>query len=72
MEPILRSSRWLADLQNEKKLGPERLELLAVLCPRSLRGQLRTLMAPLEASLTLTASPLLDILDSLEEVGQHE
>lgn len=72
MEPIFRSSRWLADLQDERKLGPERLELLAALCPTSQRGQLRALMAPLDAPLTMTASPLLDILDSLEKVGHHE
>jgi hypothetical protein len=72
MEAVFRTSRWLSDLQDEKKLGPEWLELLAALCPSSQRPQLRALMMSLDAPLTMTSLPLLDILDSLEKVGHHE
>jgi hypothetical protein len=72
MEPVLRSSHWLSDLLDEKKAGPEWMELLAAVCPIPLRSRLRNQLASLEAPLTLTALPLLEILDSLEKVGHHE
>jgi hypothetical protein len=72
MEPVLRSSRWLDELLEAKKAGPEWMELLASVCPASLRDRLRTRLMPLDAPLNLTALPLLDILDSLEKVGHHE
>jgi len=71
-EPVFRSSRWLTDLLDDKKLSSEWLELLASLCPAEQRGQLRALMTPLDPTLTITALPLLEILDSLEKVGHHE
>ncbi len=71
-EPLLRSSRWLDDLIEEKKNGPEWFELLGALCPRSLRDRLRIRLTPLDAPLTMTALPLLEILDSLEKVKHHE
>jgi hypothetical protein len=72
METVLRSSRWLANLLDEKKAGPEWMELLAAVCPSPLRDRLRNQFASLDAPLTLTALSLLDILDSLEKVGHHE
>jgi hypothetical protein len=70
--PVLQSPRWLAKTLEETKQGVEWMEILASLCPSSQRGGLRALMEPLDATLTLTALPLLDILDSLEKVGHHE
>jgi hypothetical protein len=72
MDPVVRSPRWLADLISESKAGPEWLELLAAVCPHSLRGGLRAQFAALDPPLTLTALPLLDILDSLEKARHHE
>jgi hypothetical protein len=72
MEPVLRSSRWLNNLVDEEKAGAEWMELLAALCPGSLRNQLRAKLAPLDSPLTMTALSLLEILDSLEKVGDHE
>jgi len=72
MEAVLRSPRWLTQLLEESKLGAEWMEILAALCPSSHRARLRTMMATFDAALTLTALPLLDILDSLEKVGHHE
>jgi len=72
MESILRSDRWIADLVNEQKAGPEWMELLAAVCPTVQRNRLRAQLAALDPSLTLTALPLLDILDSLEKAGHHE
>jgi hypothetical protein len=72
IEAVLRSPRWLSQLLEENKLGSEWMEMLAMICPSSHRGRLRTLMAPLDPALTLTALPLLDILDSLEKVEHHE
>ncbi|MGA9668362.1 MAG: DUF5691 domain-containing protein [Terracidiphilus sp.] len=72
IEAVLRSPRWLSQLLEENKLGSEWMEILAALCPSSHRERLRTMMAPLDATLTLTALPLLEILDSLEKVGHHE
>jgi hypothetical protein len=72
MEPILRSPRWVNDLIDEQKAGPEWMELLAAVCPVSLRPRLRTQLAALDAPLTMTALSLLDILDSLKKVGHHE
>jgi hypothetical protein len=72
-EPVLQSPRWLTKLlEEENKQGVEWMEILAALCPSSQRGRLRALIQPLEATLTLTALPLLDILDSLEKVGHDE
>jgi hypothetical protein len=70
MEAVLRSPRWLTQLLEESKLGAEWMEILAALCPSSHRVRLRTMMASFDAALTLTAVPLLDILDSMEKVGQ--
>lgn len=70
-EPLLRSPRALDDLLDEKKDGPERVELLAALCPGSLRDRLRTRLTPLDATLTVTALPLLEILDSLEKFNEQ-
>lgn len=72
MEPVLRSPRWLTGLVEQEKAGPEWFELLAAVCPASLRPRLRTQLALLDAPLTMTALPLLDILDSMEKVGHHE
>ena len=72
MEPILRSTDWLTGLIEEQKAGPEWMELLAAICPASLRPRLRTQLTSLDAPLILSALPLLDILDSLEKVGHHE
>ncbi len=72
MDPVVSSSRWLADLLCESKAGPEWLELLAAVCPQSLRGGLRAQFAALDPPLTLTALPLLEILDSLEKARHHE
>jgi hypothetical protein len=71
-EPVLQSPRWLGKLLEEDKQGLEWMEILAALCPSTHRVRLRALMEPLDAPLTLTALPLLDILDSLEKVGHHE
>jgi len=70
IEAVLRSPRWLTQLLEESKLGSEWMEILAALCPSSHRVRLRAMMASLDAALTLTAAPLLDILDSMEKVGQ--
>jgi hypothetical protein len=72
MEPIFRSSRWLSELIEEQKAGPEWMEMLAALCPCSQRNRLRNQFASLDVSLTVTALPLLDILDCLEKTGHHE
>jgi len=72
IEPIVRSSRWLDDLLNEAKAGPEWMELIAAVCPASQRVRLRDRFKDLDPQLTLTALPLLDILDSLEKAGHHE
>jgi len=72
IEAVLRSPRWLTQLLEESKLGSEWMEILAALCPSSHRVRLRAMMASLDAALTLTAAPLLDILDSMEKVGHHE
>jgi hypothetical protein len=77
MEPIVRSSRWLADLidnpkAGEAKAGLEWMELLAAVCPPSQRSRLRDRFKDFDPTLTLTALPLLDILDSLEKAGHHE
>jgi hypothetical protein len=72
MEPLLRSSRWLTTLLEQGKAGPEWMELLAVVCPISLRPCLRNQLAPLDAPLTMTALTLLDILESLKKVGHNE
>jgi len=72
MESALHSGSWLADLVDEQKAGPEWMELLAAVCPASQRNRLRAQLASLDPPLTLTALPLLDILDSLEKAGHHE
>jgi len=72
IEAVLRSPRWLTHVLEDNKLGSEWMEILAALCPSSHRGRLRALMASVNPALTLTALSLLDILDSLEKVGQHE
>lgn len=72
MESVLRSNRWLADFVEEQKAGPDWMELLAALCPASQRNRLRSQFASLDIPLTLTAIPLLDILDFLEKAGHHE
>jgi len=72
MEPIVCSSRWLADLVNETKAGPEWMELLAAVCPASQRSRLRDRFKDFDPTLTLTALPLLEILESLEKAGHHE
>lgn len=72
MEPIIRSSRWITGLLEEQKAGSEWMELLAAVCPISLRPLLRTQLESLDAPLTMTALPLLDILESLKKVGHHE
>jgi hypothetical protein len=72
MEPILSSNRWLSDLVNEQNAGAEWMELLAAVCPTSQRDRLRSQLALLDPSITVTASPLLDILDSIEKAGQHD
>lgn len=77
MEPIVRNSGWLADLGNDPKTGdakagPGWMELLAAVCPATLRNRLRDRFKDVEPTLTITALPLLDILDSLEKAGHHE
>lgn len=72
MEPLLRSPSWLTALVEQEKAGPEWMELLAAVCPATLRPRLRTQLESLDAPLTMTALPLLDILESLKKVGHHE
>jgi Family of unknown function (DUF5691) len=69
IEAVLKSPRWLSRLLEEHKMVPEGMEILAALCPDSHRERLRALMMPLDAPVTLTAMPLLDILDSITKVG---
>ncbi len=48
------------------------MELLAAVCPATHRNRLRDRFKDVDPTLTLTALPLLDILDSLEKAGHHE
>jgi hypothetical protein len=72
VESVLRSPGWLYKLLEEGKAGAEWLELLAAICPPSPRPRLRSLLGMLDPSLTLTALPLLDIVETIEKVGHHE
>jgi len=71
-ELVLRSPSKLQEMLDENKLGSEWMEVLAALCPAFCRGRLRELMMALDPQLTLTALPLLAILDSLEKDEHHE
>jgi uncharacterized protein DUF5691 len=72
IESVLGSIRWLTQALEENKLGAEWMEILAALCPSTHRERLRAFMANVDPTLTQTALPLLDILDSLEKTGHHE
>jgi hypothetical protein len=67
MERVVRSPTWLNELQQKEKCGPEWMEMLAACCPRQQRDRLRTQLADVDSSLTLTAVPLMDILDTMEK-----
>lgn len=72
IESVVRSSGWLNKLLEQEKLGPAWVEVLSALCPSSRRESLRTLLAPLDPAITLTALSFLDILDSMENAAHHE
>jgi hypothetical protein len=67
MERVVRAPTWLSELQQKEKCGPEWMEMLAACCPRPQRDRLRTQLADVDSSLTLTAVPLMDILDTMEK-----
>jgi hypothetical protein len=67
MERVVRSPTWLSELQQKEKCGPEWLEMLAICCPRPQRDRLRTRLADVDSPLTVTALPLMDILDTMEK-----
>jgi hypothetical protein len=67
MSEILDSAVWKDQLGDEKK-GPslEIIQVICALCPRELRGTLRTQLEPLELERKDKGTMLLDILDELE------
>jgi hypothetical protein len=67
MEGVLQPASWLSELQQEKKCGPEWMEILAACCPRPQRSALRSQFAALDAPLTANALALMDILDTMEK-----
>jgi hypothetical protein len=67
MEGVVRSDSWLSELQRGEKCGPEWMEILAACCPRPQRNRLRTQLAAVDSPLTVTALPLMDILDTMEK-----
>jgi hypothetical protein len=67
MEGVVRSPSWLSELQQKEKCGPEWLEMLAACCPRPQRDRLRAQLADVDSPLTVTALPLMDILDTMEK-----
>jgi hypothetical protein len=67
MERVVRSPTWLNELQQKEKCGPEWMEMLAACCPPPQRDRLRTLLAEVDSPLTVTALPLMDILDTMEK-----
>ena len=69
-EEIVRNGKWLAKLQEDAKPHSAWIDVIAALCPRSQRAALQFQMAELAPELTVTALPLLEILDSLEKVGK--
>jgi len=67
MAGVVRSPSWLNELQQKGKPGPEWMEILTACCPRSQRDRLRAQLAVVDSSLTVTALPLMDILDTMEK-----
>jgi hypothetical protein len=67
MEAVVRSPNWLNQLLEGDKSGPEWPEVLAACCPNTQRGHLRRQLGTVDPSLTRTAIPLMDILDTLEK-----
>lgn len=67
MEAVVRSPNWIGDLLEGEKNGPEWPEILAACCPSTQRVDLRKQLGAVDPSLTLTAIPLMDILDTLEK-----
>jgi hypothetical protein len=72
MEAVVRSPNWLNQLLEGDKSGPEWPEVLTACCPSTQRGDLRRQLGAVDPSLTLTALPLMDILDTLEKAGRYE
>jgi hypothetical protein len=69
-ETILNTS-WLDELPDLEKQGPQWMEVIAALCPPGRYQQLRNRLSSFDAALTLTAIPLLDILDAMEKAPTH-
>ena len=69
MREILASKEWAEQLDQEKK-GPslEIIQVICALCPRELRGMVRTQLEPLEVERKGKGWMLLEILDELESL----
>lgn len=68
---IVRSPKWLEQLQEEEKLTKECMEVLASLCPPSQRQFLRIVLEPFDFTLTTTALSLMELLDGMEKTRHH-
>lgn len=65
------NTRWLDDLADLEKQGPQWLEVNAALCPPERRAGMRARLAPLDPVANNTALALLDILIAMENTRPH-